>query len=171
MTRVSSDANHDAAPPVEAAQQTPQQQGKPTPTCPQRLPAMERLQVLRELNTMVAARLFGLRQWLADSESVDALNRRLAEMGLHELVPGEMRETRRSTPFGLEQQLRLLRVFMGLIDEWDMPHILQDYELLDEATSESIWHLMGAGVDPERLLRPVVQKAYFEFYNRSGLWN
>jgi hypothetical protein len=131
---------------------------------------MSRSDLLRELNIMVAARLFGPKPWRESQESGDAITKRLIEMGLYEEVPRE-RETWRLTAFGREQHLDLLEVFMGAFDEYDTVIILQNYELVDDPTAESIWQLLGAGVDPESLLKPLVQRAYFEFYNPSELWN
>jgi hypothetical protein len=47
-------------------------------------------------------------------------------MGLVEEVPGKA-DTWRNTPLGNELHLELLEVFMGFWDEWEVPHILEEY--------------------------------------------
>ena len=65
----------------------------------------------------------------------------------------------------------LLMVFLGLWDEWEVPMILEDYDVIDDLESEYIWGLLGAGRDPETVLKKYVREAYFKHYNRTELLN
>ena len=131
--------------------------------------AIRRAELLRELDALVNARLFGPRPWLADRESGAALSRKLEKLGLQlRVVEGDF-EMWRTTALGKEQHLDLLMVFAGMWDEWEMPDILEEYGLIDEANSEAIFDGLGAGADPESVLLTCVRKAYADFYNPSGL--
>ncbi len=131
---------------------------------------MNRSKVIQELDALVFARLFGSRPWLVDRETAVALKRKLAQLGLEEQVPGET-ETWRSTPFGIEQRLDLLMVFIGLWDEWEIPYILETYGLIDESETEFIYYLLGVSTDPNSVMRAIVRRAYFKYYNPSHLLN
>ena len=117
---------------------------------------------------MVHSRLFGRRPWLADREACDAMGRKLRDMGLDEQVPGQPGATR-STNFGMEQHLDLMIVFMGLFDEWDLLLILEDYGLIDELERNELFERMADGADPEYVMRGIVRRAYFEYYNPTRL--
>jgi hypothetical protein len=52
-----------------------------------------------------------------------------------------------------------------------MPMILEDYDVIDDLESEYIWGLLGAGRDPETVLKKYVREAYFKHYNRTELLN
>src|SRR3981081_4502336 len=109
---------------------------------------MTRSEILAEVEAMVFARLFGRRRWPAARESPAILSRRPERLGRGERVPGES-DTSRSTPLGKELHSHLLMVFLGLWDEWDIPMILEDHDLIDDLEAEYIWDLLGAGRDPE----------------------
>src|SRR4051794_40677188 len=132
--------------------------------------AITRSEILAEVEAMIFARLFGGHRWVADMESAPILRRRLEEMGLQEQVPGE-KETSRSTPLGRELHSDLLMVFLGLRDEWEVPSILEDYGVIDDLECEAIWRLLGAGRDPEIVLKKYVRKAYFAHYKRAKFLN
>ena len=131
---------------------------------------MTRPEILAEVEAMIFARLFGGHRWRADRECAPILDRRLKEMGLEERVPGE-KETWRSTPLGRELRSDLLMVFLGLWDEWEVPEILEHYGVIDDLECESLWDLLGAGHDPETVLKRYVLQAYFAHYKRPKLLN
>jgi hypothetical protein len=112
------------------------------------------------------------RYWTEGSRKWDLRSgyRRLEEMGLEERVPGE-KETWRSTPLGRELRSDLLMVFLGLWDEWEVPEILEHYGVIDDLECESLWDLLGAGHDPETVLKRYVLQAYFAHYKRPKLLN
>ena len=60
---------------------------------------MNKAQIIAELEKMVVARLFGRQPWLADRETFSAVNRKLIQMGLMEVVSVEP-QTWRATPLG-----------------------------------------------------------------------
>jgi len=94
--------------------------------------AMNKAEIIAELENMVAARLFSRQPWLADPETISAYRQRLIQMGLVEQVCVEP-QTWRNTPLGEELDVDLFKVFMGLWDEWEVPMILKEYGFLDEA--------------------------------------
>ncbi|NNE85807.1 MAG: hypothetical protein HKN28_17730 [Alphaproteobacteria bacterium] len=131
---------------------------------------LEKRAVIQGLHAMMVTRLFGGRPWLADRETCDALRRKLCELSLEEPVSDE-NHTTRPTALGNELLLELVMVFIGLWDEWEIPWILEDHGLIDEIDADRIVALLETSNDPERLLRPIVLKAYRKYYNPSGLLN
>ena len=94
--------------------------------------AMNKAEIIAELENMVAARLFSGQPWLADCETNSAYDRKLIQMGLVEQVRDEP-PTWRNTPLGNELDVDLFQVFMGLWYEWEVPLILEEYGLIDES--------------------------------------
>jgi hypothetical protein len=127
---------------------------------------MDKEQISRKLDAIVVSRLFGNGSWLADRETSLALQRILLQMKLEEQIPGE-NSTYRSTALGLELNIDLLMVFMGLWCEWEIPYLLEKNGLLDESQCGAILDRLGRGRDPERLLRRHVQQAYIDYYKLS----
>jgi hypothetical protein len=122
---------------------------------------MNKAKIVAELEGMVVARLFGRHAWPADRETFCAINRKLIQMGLVEVVCVEP-ETWRSTPLGKELDVTLFEVFMGLFDEWEVPTILEHYRLIDESEVDVIWARMDKG-DAESILIGYVKRAYFDY--------
>jgi len=131
---------------------------------------MAKRAVIAEIQKMILTRLYGEGMWLADRDAVDVIDRRLRQLGLQETVP-EDPSTTRATALGNELKLDLIKVFLGLWAEEEVPMILMNYGLFDEYDLEEIYDRMEWGFDPERLLLPVVQNAHFKFHNPSGLQN
>ena len=94
--------------------------------------AMNKAEIIAELENMVVARLFSGQPWLADRETNSANHRKLVQMGLVEQVCVE-RQTWRDTPLGKEVDIELFEVFIGLWDEWEVPLILEKHGLLTES--------------------------------------
>jgi hypothetical protein len=117
---------------------------------------------------MMVTRLFGDRPWLADRESCEALNNKLYEFGLQEDVLWETNMTK-TTTLGKELNFGLVLVFIGLLNEWDLVMTLEDHGLIDEFDASSIYDLLETCSDPEHVLRPIVQKAFHDYFNPSGL--
>jgi hypothetical protein len=132
--------------------------------------AMTRSEILVEIDAMIFARLFGGNGWLADKETAPVLSKRLQQLGLEERVPAE-EETWRSSSLGRELHCDLLMVFLGLWDEWDIPLILEKHGSVDDLECEAIWQALGAGRDPESVLKRYVIEAYFAHYKRTELSN
>jgi len=122
---------------------------------------MNKSKIVTELENMVVARLFGRQPWLADRETCCAVNRKLKQMGLWEVVCGEP-ETWRFSPLGKELDVLLFLVFMGFINAWDVPIILVHYRLIDELESGVIYARMDNG-DAESILIGYVKRAYFDY--------
>jgi hypothetical protein len=118
--------------------------------------AMNKAQIIAELENMVAARLFNQQPWPADPETCSAYHRRLIKMGLVEQA------TWRYTPLGKELNVELFEVFMGIIYEWDAPFILEEHGLLDESEFDAIGECTSEA-HAERLLSGYVKRAYFDY--------
>jgi hypothetical protein len=124
--------------------------------------AMNKAEIIAELENMVVARLFSGQPWLADSETCSAYHRRLIKMGLVEEVRAES-PTWPYTPLGKELNVELFEVFMGLWGElWDVPFILEEYGLLSESEFDAIGECTSEA-DAERLLSGYVKRAYFDY--------
>jgi len=122
---------------------------------------MNKSKIVTELENMVVARLFGRQPWLADRETCCAVNRKLKQMGLWEIVCVEP-ETWRFSPLGKELDVVLFVVFMGLINAWGVPIILEHYRLIDELEAGVIYARMDKG-DAESILIGYVKRAYFDY--------
>jgi hypothetical protein len=129
---------------------------------------MIRSKILAEVEAILHARLFGNGPWLIDRETGLALRRRLEQMGLEERVLGTS-DTWRNTPLGSELHLNLIKVFMGLWDEWEIPMILEDHGLIDDLEAEHMLDLLGAGGDPEVALKENVREAYVKYQKTTKL--
>jgi hypothetical protein len=122
---------------------------------------MNKAKIIAELENMVVARLFGRQPWLADRETCSAVNRKLIQMGLVEVVCVEP-ETWRTSPLGKELDVELFEVFMGLWDAWEVPIILEDHRLIDESEADIIYARMDKA-DAESVLSGYVKRAYFDY--------
>ena len=122
---------------------------------------MNKSKIVAELENMVVARLFGRKPWLADRETCCAVNRKLKQMGLWEVVCVEP-ETWQFSPLGKELDVLLFLVFMGFINAWDVPIILEHYRLIDELEAGVIYARMDKG-DAESILIGYVKRAYFDY--------
>ena len=131
---------------------------------------MNKNEVFSELLSLVVARLYGGHPWPADRETVEALNRKLLQLGLIKQVPGEI-DAVRDTALGEEQNLDLIMVFLGIWDECEVPGILEKYGLINEVEFELIFDFMChpgyAHADRGALLYPFVRRAYRAYYNIS----
>ncbi len=119
-----------------------------------------------DFDEMVQDRLFNdaASRPMAVSELED-FDKALLTAGLVETVPGDG-DDRRKTPLGDAVNLDLLMAFLGVWDESEVPRILQDNGLIDEAESERLWDLLGTGAD-YTALRPVVRRAYARAMDRG----
>ena len=82
-------------------------------------------------------------------------------MGLVEVVSVEP-QTWRATPLGKELDVDLFQVFMGIIYEWDVVTILEDYRLIDKAEAYAMYARMEKG-DAESVVIGYVKRAYFDY--------
>ena len=122
---------------------------------------MNKAKIISELENMVVARLFGRQPWLADRETYSAVKRKLIQMGLVEVVSVEP-QIWRATPLGKELDVDLFKVFMGIIYEWDVVTILEDYRLIDKAEAYAMYARMEKG-DAESVVIGYVKRAYFDY--------
>jgi hypothetical protein len=122
---------------------------------------MNKANIIAELENMVVARLFSREPWLADRETCSALHRKLIQMGLVESVCIET-NTWRSSALGKELDVDLFEVFIGFLDEWEVPMILEHYRLIDESEVDAIYARMDKA-DAESVLSGYVKRAYFDY--------
>jgi hypothetical protein len=54
---------------------------------------------------------------------------------------------------------------MGVWDEWEIPTILEQYGLIEEAKVYYLWRVLSKGADWESTLKRFVRRAYFAFHN------
>ena len=114
---------------------------------------------------MVVARLFSRRPWLEDREAIRAIERKLIQMGLVEVVSVEP-PTWQHTPLGKELDVELFQVFMGHWSEWEVPMILEEYHLIDETEFNDICERMSEA-NAESVLSGCVKRAYFDYRKAS----
>jgi hypothetical protein len=126
---------------------------------------MNKAQIIAELENMVVARLFSRQPWLTDRETFSAINRRLIQMGLMEVVCVEPL-TWRLTPLGKELDVELFEVFMGLFDKWEVPMILEHHRLMDESEVDAIYADMSEA-NADSILSGYVKRAYFDYRKAS----
>ena len=122
--------------------------------------AMNKAEIIAELENMAVDRLFGGRPWLADRETNAAVQQKLVQMGLVEQVCAEP-PTWRNSPLGKELNVDLFAVFMGHHYEWEIPGILEEHHLLDESEADAIFEMSEA--DAESVLIEYVRRAYFNY--------
>jgi|APSaa5957512535_1039671.scaffolds.fasta_scaffold219265_1 hypothetical protein len=130
---------------------------------------LDKRTVATNLHSLIHTRLFRDRPWYAGRETYNAVNRALFDWGLQEHVLGALPKTTRPTLAGVELEIDLVMVFLGIRDDWDTPHILEQHGLIDETEENRIYDLLDGGDEPECVLRPVVLKAFGDHYNPSGL--
>jgi hypothetical protein len=129
---------------------------------------MDKKSVILRLHEIAHTRLFGDAPWLIDRESGLSLTRTFKEMKLEEAVADDM-QTSRSTTLGKELKIELVYVFAGGWDPYEAIGNLEEYELLTETEADQLRHRLQRGADPETLLRPHVQRAYFKYYGAGAL--
>jgi hypothetical protein len=127
--------------------------------------AMDKAKIIAELENMVVARLFSRQPWLADRETGSAIHRKLIQMGLVECVCVQT-YTYRMSSLGKELDVELFEVFMGLIYEWDVPFILEQYCLIDDSEADDIYARMS-DTNAETVLSRYVKRAYFDYRKAS----
>jgi hypothetical protein len=128
--------------------------------------AMNKAQIVAELEAMVSTRLFGHRAWLTDREAGFAVHQRLIDLGLVEPIPGRP-GTWQDTPVGKEVDVELFEVFIGLLDVGEMLFILENRCLVDEHEADAISERMCRKTNPESVLMGYVRRAYFDYRNAN----
>jgi len=123
--------------------------------------AMNKAEIIAELENIVAAWLFGGQPWLADRETISAYHRKLIQMGSLEQVRAEP-QTWRITPLGKELDVDLFQAFMGFWYKWEVPLILEEYGLINASEFDAIIECTSEA-DAERLLNGYVKRAYFDY--------
>lgn len=126
---------------------------------------MTKGEALGSVHAAIHSRLFGEGNWLADRESCEAVYRLLNENGLLLHVSDG---SSRATSFGNEADVDLLMCFLGVRYEWDVPIVLSMRGYLDDDECDELFEQLDKG-EPEKVLKPLMQKAWYRFCNPSGL--
>ena len=121
-----------------------------------------------DFDKIVQARLVNnTAPWPMAVSELDDFYKAAEIMGLIETAPGEP-SSHRNTPLGEAINLDLLMAFLGIFDASEVPGVLQDNGLIDEAECEWMWSLLGDGVDHE-VLRPAVRRAYIRTMKEGAI--
>jgi len=89
-------------------------------------------QIVAELENMVNERLFK-GSWLAmDRATNNAIHKKFIALGLTEELNDGLGSCV-NTPLGNELDARLFEVFVGHFDVWEVPLVLKDFGLINEA--------------------------------------
>jgi hypothetical protein len=126
---------------------------------------MDKAKIIVELENMVDARLFSRRPWRADHETFIAVNRKLIQLGLLEVVRLDPL-TWRITPLGTELIVQLFEVFLGIFDEFDVASVLEDHSLVSKSEADTIYERVNED-NAESVLSGYVKRAYFEYRNAT----
>ena len=124
-------------------------------------------EIIRQLHAIAVLHLFGDCNWLCDRETCGPLHRLGLEMKLWE--PVQDSKYTRPTALGQELNVRLLGVFMGEWDPWEVPDLLLEGGLINEAQAEKLYGQLEHGLAPEKVLKRIVQIAYRAYCN-SAKW-
>jgi hypothetical protein len=136
------------------------------------------------LHEMIHERLFGAGLWLARGEAYLALHRRLNDLGLLEADPDRPGEVR-PTPLGVEMNVWVLTVLLGLWEDAEIPMMLEDYGLMSEAEVNEVSEIFIATAwqhaniiraedksnDSETLLLPYVRRAFLDYFKVKATVN
>jgi hypothetical protein len=106
-------------------------------------------EIVAELEVMAWHRLFNSCHWLADQETLCAVNLKLTKMGLIERISSD---TWRFTLSGKELNVDLFEAFMGIWDVWEVPGILEEHRFIDEWEFDSLYAQMYRRANPESVL-------------------
>jgi len=121
---------------------------------------MSKAEIVAELEAMAWHRLFNSRQWLADQETVCAVNLKLTKMGLIERISSD---TWRFTACGKELNVDLFEVFMGILNMWEVPVILEDHRFIEEWEFDRLYAQMHRRANPDPVLLGYVKRAYLDY--------
>src|SRR5262245_12899 len=102
---------------------------------------MDKRAIIQQIHAIAVLRLFGDGPWLCDRESGDALSRLACVAKTWEAVERNDGSVR-PTMLGRELNINLLDVFMGMLDEWNVPHTLFSNGLIDEEAMETLLYRM-----------------------------
>jgi hypothetical protein len=129
------------------------------------LASMDKTRIVAEVHEMVGARLFGSGPWLAEREVAEAIHKKLGDWGLQE---SDSENTTWATPLGKELEWDLIMVFAGVFNEFEVPMILEEHGLIEGIEVDEIYEGPDLAEHGERILRPIVQRAFLQHYNPKG---
>ncbi len=122
---------------------------------------MEKRQILVELHRMASCRLFSEPRWVPDVDTCGEIRRKLEEWGLKERVSATDWIV---TRLGHELDVNLMMVFAGFWGDGDILYWLEQYGLIDHAEVFRILDHPDFDEHSEEILRPIVQRAYRDYY-------
>jgi hypothetical protein len=112
--------------------------------------------------------LFSEKRRVPDPETCEAIGRKLEECGLKVRVSAT---DSTSTQIGYELKVDLMMAFAGYMEDTTILHYLEKYGLIDQAEVLSLIEHPDFEENSERLLRPIVQRAYRDYYGGDARLN
>ena len=137
---------------------------------------MTKDEVLSELHALIDTRLFGY-EWLVTRETAHVVGQRLTALGLQEA--GQSRDT----ALGREINMKLMMVFIGTWDQWEVVNILEDHGFITSAEYDYLADRIAENEEDENrepgchdhgldaAFLPFVRRAYFQYFNPAGRLN
>lgn len=125
---------------------------------------MDKRTAIKRLHAMIDTRMFGESSWLADRDACISIHEQLKHLELEVETDGSSS----ATALGKALQLDLAMVFLGTWHEWEIPRVLEQYGLIDESDELLLYDQLDDNDDPEQILRPWVERAFFDHFNPSG---
>jgi hypothetical protein len=129
---------------------------------------MNKAEIVAELEAMAWNRLFNCHHWLADRETIWALDQKFMKMGLVERISSDTWQT---TALGREVDVDLFEAFMGLCDAWDALDTLDLHGLIDEWEFDNLYARMSKKATPESVLEGYARRAYLDYHRDTKFLN
>ena len=124
---------------------------------------MSKSTILCEVHALLHEGLYGERPWFGCEDKT--VSQQFLELGLWEVV--DERGAWGSTALGLELNAKLLSVFAGNWVDDEMPMILRENGLITEDEEDEIYLRFEGQETSEEILRPVVQRAFVDYFRSS----
>jgi hypothetical protein len=136
---------------------------------------MHKASVIAELENLVNDRLFVGPWYATDRATNDAIHEKFVALGLIEELHDGLGSCQ-GTPLGNELHAQLFEVFIGHWDAWEVPMILKDFGLIDEAERDALFDRLAEAEErhapledaaAEAVLLPHVRRAYCKYRNAT----
>lgn len=107
-----------------------------------------------ELDGLIKSRLFGDQPWLAGEEDRTAMETRLRDLGFMKSPPTDWEP---------------IIAFLGVVPGESLVMVLDLNDMIDEHEADRLLVALRNGSEPSELLKPVVQRAYFDYCRTKGV--
>jgi hypothetical protein len=125
---------------------------------------MDKVEIARELRSMVEERLFGGGPWSSDDPAVNgAMGDKLVAWGLVTFDP--VTQGTRRTELGSELQVDVMSVFMGLHEPYEAPDCLRGFGLITPAECDELMERFNEDNErPEEVLPPLLRQLWHKHF-------